>query len=65
MLIDQSHDARPESGDMLKVVTSTKVRKGNRSLDILPESYLPIRVGHASEVEHRTRVVIYLHYKHV
>jgi hypothetical protein len=46
MLIDRSHDARPESGDMSEVVMSTGVGKGDPSRDIRPESYLLTRVGH-------------------
>jgi hypothetical protein len=56
---------RPESEDTSKVVTSTGVGKGDRSLDIRPESYFPIRVRHAIVVMHTTGVIIYLHYKHV
>jgi hypothetical protein len=50
---------------MSEVVTSTRVRKCDRSWDIRPESYLPTGVGHPTEVMHMTGVVIYLHYKHV
>jgi hypothetical protein len=65
MLNDWSHDAQPESGDTSKVVTLIRVGKGDRSLDIRPESYLPTRIRLATEVVHTTGVVIYLHYKHV
>jgi hypothetical protein len=64
-LIDRNHDARPESGDTIGVMMPTGVGKCDRSWDIWPESYLPIRVGHTTEVTYTTRVVIYLHYKHV
>jgi hypothetical protein len=64
-LTDQSRDAQPELGETSEVVTSTGVRKCDQSRDKRPKSYLPTRVGHAIEVAHTTRVVIYLHYKHV
>jgi hypothetical protein len=59
VLIDWSRDARLELGDTSEVVTSTGVGKGDRSLDIRPESYVPIGVGHATEVADTTGVVIY------
>jgi hypothetical protein len=64
-LIDQSHDAQPESGETSEVVTSTGVRKCDRSQDIWLESYLPIGVRHATKVMNMTGVMIYLHYKQV
>jgi hypothetical protein len=65
VLIDRSHDAQLELGEMPKVVTSIGVRKYDRSWDIRPESYLSTGVGHAIEVAHMAKVVIYVHYKHV
>jgi hypothetical protein len=56
---------QPKSGDTSKIVTSTGVGKGDQSLDIRPESYLPTGVGHATEVAHTIGVMIYLHYKYV
>jgi hypothetical protein len=46
MLISQSCDAWSESGDTTGVMTSTGVRKCDRSQDIRLESYIPIGVGH-------------------
>jgi hypothetical protein len=50
MLIDWSRDARPESGDMIGVMTSTGIGKYIWSQDIQLESYLLIRVGHTTRV---------------
>jgi hypothetical protein len=50
---------------MSEVVTSIKVRKCDRSQDIRLESYLLTGVGHATEVVHTTRVVIYPPHKKV
>jgi hypothetical protein len=58
-LIDQSHDAWSESGDMTRVMTSIGVGKCGRSQDIRSKSYILTRVGHT------TGVTRYLHYKHV
>jgi hypothetical protein len=49
----------PESG------SAYGVGKYDQSQDIRPESYLPIGVGHTTEVTYTTGVVKYLHYKHV
>jgi hypothetical protein len=50
MLIDWSRDARPESGDMIGVMTSTGIGKYIWSQDIQLESYLLIGVGHTTRV---------------
>jgi hypothetical protein len=72
MLIDRSRDARPELGDTTRIVTSIEVRKCDRSWDIRPESHLLTKVGYMIEVAssdqsraYMTKVMRYLHYKHV
>jgi hypothetical protein len=56
---------------MTGVVTSTGVRKCDRSQDIRPESGIrpeprpPSRVRHMTELVHTTEVMMYLHYKHI
>jgi hypothetical protein len=72
MLIDRSRDARPELGDTTRIVTSIEVRKCDRSRDIRPESHLLTKVGYMIEVAssdqsraYMTKVMRYLHYKHV
>jgi hypothetical protein len=50
LLISRSYDARPESGDMTGVMTSTRVGKCDRSRDIRSKSYVPIGDGHTTRV---------------
>jgi hypothetical protein len=59
MLLGQSHDAGPESGDTTRVVMSTVVRKCDWSWDIRPESYHPIGVSHTTEVASSDRTRAY------
>jgi hypothetical protein len=69
--VDQNQEVRPKSGYTTEVISSDRSQEYNRShvlrpeSGIRPKSRLPTGVGHTIEVVHMTRVVIYLHYKHV
>jgi hypothetical protein len=50
MLINQSRDARLESGDTTDVAMLIVVGTCDQSRDIRPESYLPTRIEHTTGI---------------